>query len=302
MRLSVGHAACAQGAAGDQIRSEALTLSRLVDMQGHRLVVSEMARLFSRYGNLTYELTKREIGERFAGQAIGALWAIMHPLMLMAVYVFVFSYIFRARFGETAELPRNYVVFLLSGLICWLAFQEALAKAPTVILASRNLVKQIVFPIEVLPIKSVLATLPGIVIGVSFTAIYSLVYAGVPSTILLVPPLVAAQLMAMAGMTYFLSAIGVYLRDLKDFVVALLAIGIFIHPIIFVPTAIPPWFEYFFYLSPISYFVWAYQDAIFYGRIAHPWAWVVIFAGSPLLWYAGYRTFRALRIYFGNAI
>jgi lipopolysaccharide transport system permease protein len=284
------------------IRSNVLTLSRLADMQGHRLVVGEMARLFSRYGNLTYELTKREISERFAGQAIGALWAIGHPVMLMAVYVFVFSYVFRARFGETVELPRNYVVFLLSGLTCWLAFQEALAKAPTVILASRNLVKQIVFPIEVLPVKSALATLPGIVIGVGFTAAYSLAYASVPLTILLLPPLVAAQLMAMAGLTYLLSAIGVYLRDLKDFVIALLAIGVFVHPIIFVPNAIPAWLEYLFYLSPISYFVWAYQDAMFYGHIAHPWAWIAVFAGSPLLWYAGYRTFRALRIYFGNAI
>lgn len=279
-----------------------MTLSRLVDIHGHRLVIGEMARLFSRYGNLTYELTKREISERFAGQAIGALWAIAHPLTLMAVYVFVFSYVFRARFGETAELPRNYVVFLLSGLTCWLAFQETLAKAPTVILASRNLVKQIVFPIEVLPAKSALATLPGTVIGIGFTLVYSLLFAGLPASALLIPPLIAAQLMAMAGMAYVLSAVGVYFRDLKDFITALLAIGIFVHPIIFVPTAVPVWLEYLFYLSPISYFVWAYQDAIFYGHIAHPWAWVAVFAGSPLLWYAGYRTFRALRIYFGNAI
>jgi lipopolysaccharide transport system permease protein len=278
-------------------------LAKLSDLRGHRLVAGELWQLATRYRYLTLELTKREITERYAGQVFGSLWAVGHPLILMAIYVFVFSYVFRTSFGGTPELPRSYTVFLLSGLVPWLAFQEAIAKSPMVVLSNRNLVKQIVFPIEVLPATAALSTIPTAVVSFAFLAIYSLTTTAVlPWTMLLLPVALAAQAAAMAGVAYALSAIGVYFRDLKDFIAVFLSIAIFVHPIIFVPGTLPGWVEYAFYLSPFSYMIWVYQDICFYGAILHPVAWIAFLAGSALTLYAGYRLFRGLRISFGNAI
>ena len=263
----------------------------------------ELITLFKRRGRLIYELTKREISERYSGQVFGALWTIGHPLLLTLVYIFIFGFVFRARVGGTIDMPLDYTAYMLSGIIPWLVFQKALGKASTVIIANANIVKQVIFPLEVLPVKSVLATIVTEIVFLFLLIIYTLIMNHtLPWTSVFLPVLILFQTLGMIGMSYLFSSIGVYFRDLKDFVLVFLSIAFFILPILYLPESIPSAIRPVLYLNPLSYMIWCYQDILYFGQFAHPWAWVVFLLGSLFVFIFGFRVFRRLKTMFGNVL
>ncbi len=263
----------------------------------------ELILLLTRHRRLTYELAKREIGERYSGQFFGTLWAIGHPLLLTLVYVFIFGFVFRARVGGTLDMPLDYTAYMLAGLIPWLAMQESLGKASTIIISNARIVKQVIFPIDVLPVKSALATLATFVVFLVLIAIYTLFTSHtLLLTYLLVPVLFVFQALAMIGVTYIISTVGVYFRDIKDIIQVFLTIAFFVLPILYLPESIPAAVRPILYLNPVSYLVWCWQDILYFGRFAHPWAWAVFLPGSLFLFVFGYRFFRKFKPMFGNVL
>ncbi len=256
-----------------------------------------------KHRQLAWEMTLREIRDRYAGQAFGSLWVIGHPLFLMAIYLVIFNFIFPGRVGGTYEMPRNLTTYILSGLVPWLTFQDVLSRAPMAISSSANLVKQVVFPVEILPIRTVLSALPNLFIGILILAGYMLYKEhSLPWTFFLFPVAVAIQVVAMAGVAYLFATIGVYFRDLKDIVTVFNAANLFMMPVLFTPGVLPGWIEAVFYLNPFSYMVWCYQDLFYYGRFEHPWAWIVFALGSLLLLTASAKLFLKTRSMFGNVL
>jgi lipopolysaccharide transport system permease protein len=274
----------------------------LIDWNGHRIVVGEIARLLKRHRELIWELTKRDIRDRFVGHVFGVIWAVGHPLFLMALYVFLFAYIFPARFGSAFDVPRDFTLYILAGLIPWLTFQEVLGRSVSVISSNASLVKQIVFPIEVLPIKAVLASSLSQLIATTILLLYALAKGSLSIIVLLLPGLFLVQLLAMIGVCYLLSAVGVFFRDLKDIIQVFCTANLFLQPILYIPGQISSVFAQVFYLNPFSYMVWCYQDAVFYGQIKHPLAWIIFILGSLALFYLSYRLFRRMKISFGNVL
>jgi len=259
--------------------------------------------LFTVHRQLTLEMARRELRDRYLGQVFGILWALLHPLLLMGVYVVVFAFIFKVRLGGTADLPLNYTVYLLSGLIPWLTFQESLAKSSTVIPSNANLVKQVIFPVEVLPVKGVLASLATqTAFLVLLTGYVLAAYGFVPVTYLLTPVLMLLQALFMIGAAYLVSAVSVYFRDIKDLVQVFAATGVYLIPAFYLPESVPRAFRPVLYLNPLSYLIWCYQDLLFYGRFEHWWAWVVLPPTAVGFFYVGYRVFKGLRTMFGNVL
>jgi len=221
----------------------------------------------------------------------------------MGIYVFIFAVVFKIKIGGTSEMPLDYTTYLLSGLIPWLCFQESMAKGVGVIVANASLVKQVVFPVEILPIKGVLATLPNML--VSLVILVSYVFAthhSLPATFLLIPVLIIFQILAMVGVSYILSAVGAYFRDLKDFVQVFSVAGIYLVPIFYLPSLVPDLFRPLLYLNPFSYLIWCYQDALYFGRFEHWWAWIVFMTLSLGVFYTGYRVFSKVKVFFGNVL
>lgn len=277
--------------------------SGLLDPGAHWQATRELLSLLTRHRQLTWEMTKREVTEKHAGQMLGGVWAVLHPLVLMGVYVFVFAFVFRAKIGGTRELPLDYTAYLLSGLIPWLAFQEALSKGAVAILNNASLVKQVVFPIEVLPVKGVLSVLPSQLVSVAVLVAYVAVsYGSLPWTYLLIPVLLALQVLAMVGVCFVLAPVGAYFRDLSELVRVFSFAGMYIVPIFYLPAWVPGVFEPVLYANPFSWLVWCWQDALYFGRIEHPWAWVAMASSSVLVFYAGYRLFRKLKSMLGNIL
>lgn len=263
----------------------------------------EIAELMTRYRTLTLALAKREISERYAGQFFGTLWAFGHPLALILVYIFVFGSVFKIRVGGTVDMPFDLTTYMLAGIVPWLSFQESMSKASTVIIANSNIVKQVIFPIEVLPVKGALASLTTEIIFLVFTMIYMLIaYHTLPLTFALVPVLILIQLMGMIGVSYFLSATGVFFRDIKDVVQVFCTIAFYLMPILYLPTSFPESMNWILYANPFSHMVWCFQDLIYFGRFAHPWSWLVFGLLCLLSFIIGYRFFRKFKIMFGSMI
>jgi lipopolysaccharide transport system permease protein len=221
----------------------------------------------------------------------------------MGVYVFIFAYVFKQKIGGTVELPLDYTTYLLCGLIPWLSFQESMNKSASVIVGYSNLVKQVVFPIEILPVKGVISSFLTQLITTAILIAYVLISHGsLLWTYVLIPVLFFFQLLAMIGVSYVFSSVGVYFRDLKEFVQAFGTIGLYIMPIFYLPDQVPRIFQPLLYLNPFSYVAWCYQDVFYFGRFEHPWAWAVFIVLSIVIFSLGYRVFRKLREMFGNVL
>jgi lipopolysaccharide transport system permease protein len=263
----------------------------------------ELFVLLTRHRQLTIEMAKREIADRYSGQVFGLLWAFGHPLTVMLVYVFIFRFVFSIKIGGTVEMPLDYSAYLLSGLIPWLAFSEAMNKACTVVAGNATLVKQVIFPLEVLPVKGSLATLAtALIFFLLLLGYIVLALKVVPWTFLLLPVLILLQVLAMIGVSYTLSAIGVFFRDIKDFVQVFSVVGVYLMPAFYLPALVPAIFRPLLYLNPFSYMIWCFQDAIYFGRLEHRLAWIVFPLSSLVIFVLGYRFFRKLRPMFANVL
>lgn len=270
----------------------------------HLRAFQDIILLLTSHRQLTWEMTKREICDKYAGQVFGTLWVIGHPLIIMAVYVLVFAFVFKFRMeAVNIKISLDYTTFLLSGLLPWLCMQEILNKSSGAILQEKNLVKQIVFPIEILPVKCVLATLPTLLItSIILVAYVVLKHRVLPWTYTLLPVLIIFQSFGMIGIAYILSSIGVFLRDLKDIIQVFTFVSIFVLPIFYIPDQTPPLFYKVLYLNPFSYMVWCYHDVCYYGDFIHWWAWPVFAGFSLLTFYLGYRLFYKFKHMFGNVL
>jgi lipopolysaccharide transport system permease protein len=256
-----------------------------------------------RYRQLIVEMTRRELMDRYAGQMLGAAWAIAVPLLTMAVYVFAFMVLFRGRLGPTDD-GHAYAAYVLAGIVPWLVLQDVLMRATVSVSGSASLVKQIVFPTEILPLKVVLATIPTLLVG-TLVVVVAAATAGMGSAlgiVVLLPISVVLLLLSCTGLAYTLAAIGVFLRDLKDIVAVLLPIGFFVHPIIYPPQQVPGWLNRIFDFSPFTHIIGCFRDALIDGTVTRPWSWLISIITALVLTVVGWRVFRMLRASFGNAL
>jgi len=263
-----------------------------------------LIQIYTRHRQLAWEMFKRDVTDRYAGQMLGPLWAIGHPLFLMGIYVIVFTYIFAMRTGGSSyDFPLDYPTYILSGLIPWMAFQESMNRGSLAVLENSDLVKQVVFPLEILPLKGLSSALLMQGVATLFLIVYVVVkFYYLPITYVLLPLLFLVQFMAMTGISYILASVGAFVRDLKDIVQVFCVACFYCIPVLYFPNWMPSWIQKVLMLNPFSYMVWCYQDACFYGRIEHPWAWPIFFGLSFLVFYVGHEIFQRLKPLFGNVL
>jgi lipopolysaccharide transport system permease protein len=254
-----------------------------------------------KHRELTLTMAKRDFLDRYAGQVFGMYWGIAHPLLILSVFVFLFGVIFKAKVGGTVSVPFGYTVYLFSGMIPWLCFQEVMNKASLAITANANLVKQVIFPLEVLPVKIVLGSLPGHMVSIGFMTVYAAVaYRFLPWTYVLLPVLVLVEILFAVGVAFFLASFGVFFRDTKDLIQFFTFIGVYLSPIVFLIEWVPGSFRLIIYANPLSHMIWCFQDICYYGRFLHPISWLVFFGTAFLVFFLGARTFVSLKSHFGN--
>lgn len=276
-------------------------LRKLFAVQRHVAVLLNLVRIMVRHRELTLTLAWQEIRERHVGQFFGMAWSVILPAFLMAIYIFAFVYIFKGQLSDDVGMNKSYAEYLISGLLGWLVVSDGIIRGVTMVTSNATLVKQVVFPIEILPLKSVLATLFSHMIFVVIFIAYAVIKSGtILPTYGLVPVLLAIVGLGLSGAGFIISAISVFVRDVREVVGVLTAAGIYMTPVLYPPGMLSPPVEAALNLNPLSHLIHCYHDALFYGTFVHPWSWLISAMMSLILFYLGFRLFRRLSHGFGE--
>lgn len=239
-----------------------------------RLEMLQLHASLWRHRRLVVELARREVVERTAGQALGVAWSLVVPLVQIAVYLFVFVVVLRARLSLPAPEGRDYASYILIGLVPWLALQDIVARSAVLGPGHRSVLKQTVFPADVLPAKTVAAALFPFLISLAGILVFMSARGGLSVGTLLLLPAMVLLVGWMMTLAYALATIGVFFRDIKDVASLVMFAATYLAPIVYEPSAVPAAFRPLILLNPFSWILWCFQDAGFYGEVLHPWAWL----------------------------
>lgn len=277
-------------------------MARMISAQdSRRLVWRPLWELPGRF-ELIRSLTGRELAARYRGSALGVVWAMLTPAVMISIYTFIFAGIFGARFGERGT-AWDYALYLFCALLPWTAFQDSLQVSSNVIVTHANLVKRVVFPLEALPVAQVLAALATQMLGtVVLLAATLVIRREVHASLLWLPALVLPQLILMLGAAWLVASLGVFLRDTGQVVGLLLVAWMFLTPIIYPEQIVPARYQSFINANPFTPLVRNYRRIILEG--APPdWAGLAYFTGFALaVFVCGYWWFAKTRKNFADVI
>lgn len=251
-----------------------------------------------RYRGLLATLVVRELKARYRGSALGFVWSLLNPLLLLGVYSFVFGFVFDQR----SELVDPYALFLITGLFPWVWVNTSLIEGTVSLSANAGLIRKAVFPVELLPIVPVIANLVHFLLALPVIAGAMLIGRYLGNEVsgleaLLLPLVVLLQLPLVSGLALGLAALNVHFKDVRDLLVNLLQLLFFLTPILYplewvgfpvLATAIR-------WANPFTPFTLAYQDLLFRGAVPEASLWLHMAAWSAIAWVAGAWLFGRLR-------
>jgi lipopolysaccharide transport system permease protein len=209
----------------------------------------------SLYANrsLLRSLVIRDIETRYRGTMLGFLWAVVYPLMMLAVYAFVFGGVFNARWGSGGDM-KDFVLMLYCGLIVHALFSETLTRSPAAVLSNPSYVKKVVFPLELLPISHLASAIFNTLIGLGLLCVFLLIqHQSIPPTALYVPLVFIPLLLLTAGLAWFLAAIGVFFRDVGQMIGVAMSVLLFLSPVFYPASSAPALAKKLIYLNPLTY-------------------------------------------------
>jgi lipopolysaccharide transport system permease protein len=235
---------------------------------------------------------------------MGLAWSLFHPLVMLAIYTFVFSIVFRARWPGIADgSTADFALLLFVGMILHGLFAECVNRAPGLILSNPNYVKKVVFPLEILPCVAMGSAVfhGGISLGVMLLA-QLVTHGTLPWTIVLIPFVLLPLLWATLGIAWFLSALGVYIRDIVQTTGIITTILLFISPVFFPVAAVPQEFQTWLKLNPLTFVIEAGRNVLIFGHTFDFIAWTWYALGGLSLAWAGFWWFQKTRRGFADVV
>lgn len=248
-------------------------------------------------------LAKRDAFGRYRGSALGIAWSFFHPLLMLTVYTFVFSGVFKARWTDGVGSTSEYTLVLFAGLLLFTLFAECLNRAPSLILANVNYVKKVAFPLEILPWVVFGAALFHMLITLCVWLLFYVVLFGAPpTTALLLPVVLMPFALTIMGLIWLLAALGVYLRDVGQIVGITTSALIFMSPIFYPITKLPENIRPLLYLNPLTLAVEQVRDVLMWGK-APDWVQfgVYMICGAAIAC-AGFAFFQKTRKGFADVL
>jgi lipopolysaccharide transport system permease protein len=263
----------------------------------------EILRSVYRDRSLLFALAKRDVSDDYVEHSLTKGWPIIHPLVVMGVYLFVFTYIFPSRINGPIHINTNSSVYLMAGIIPWIVTAQVMGRSLTSVVNNAVIVKQMAFPLEFLAIKTLAAPLFSGAISLVFLIAYATYLtngACLPAYVIGIPVLLIITVTFLLGITLLFSCVQVFVRDFREFINIVLAIGLFIHPILYFPDAIPEAIKPVLFFSPFTYLLFCWQDVMFFGEMVHPIAWLVTPILALVMLILGSRVFVASKSHFGD--
>jgi lipopolysaccharide transport system permease protein len=267
----------------------------------HRRIWRPLLELPAR-ADLIFTFARRDLVGRYKGSALGIAWAVLTPIVMIAIFTFIFAGIFGARFGAS-DSHWDYALYLFCGLLPWSMFQESVQQSATTIVAHANLVKRVVFPLETLPAAQAFAALGNQLFAtVALLIGIILIRQNLQLTSLWFPLLLIPQLLFALGAAWLVASLGVFLRDIAQGVTLLLMAWMYLTPIIYPESIVPERFRWFVNANPFTTLVRSYRN-IFLDGVAPDWRGLAYFTAVALVvFFVGYWWFARTRKNFADVI
>lgn len=214
-------------------------------------------------------MVKRDVVGRYRGSVLGLVWSFLHPLFMLLVYLFVFGVVFQIKWGLDPQTgDKAFGVILFSGLILHALLAECLVRSPGIIVTNTQFVKKVVFPLEVFPLMIVSTAFFHFCIGFLLLLIFNaLAHGTVHATILLAPVVLLPIVFLALGISWFLSSIGVFVRDVGQITGILATVLLFLCPIFYPLEAVPEHLRWLLYFNPLTLIVEQFRNIVIFGRI-----------------------------------
>jgi len=255
-----------------------------------------------RYRQLLRRLTIREVENQFRGSLLGKLWAAIVPLFMLSMYTFVFGVVLQVRWpGEENHLRVALLYFV--GLIAFNFLFECINRAPTLLLENVAYIKKVIFPLEVLPWVIVGAGLVRVAVSSAILLAFYFVIDGLPPPAVVVIPLLVVPLaMITLGLAWFLSALGVYLRDIRQAMTVVAPATMFLSPIFFPLSEVPEPFRSLLYINPLTFVIDSTRSALFLGTWPSWLGLTFYFGVAWIVAWTGYAWFMSVRRGFADVL
>lgn len=265
--------------------------------------IFEMFLSLWRNRQLIVQMTKREVIGRYRGSIMGLAWSFFNPLLLLAVYTFVFSVVFKARWGTGTSSKTEFALLLFAGMIVHGLFSECVNRAPALILANVNFVKKVVFPLEILPVVALGSALFHAAISLAVLLAFSFVlHLSLSWTIMLLPFVLLPLLLLTLGAAWFLSATGVYVRDIAQITGLFTTVLMFLSPVFYPASALPSKYQTLLHLNPLTTLIEGTRSVLIFGDLP---SWTLlggVYVASSLIAYFGFAWFQKIRGGFADVV
>lgn len=253
--------------------------------------------------SLIYNLAKREVIGRYRGSVMGLLWSFFNPVLMLAVYTFVFSVIFQARWASGSDSKTEFALVLFAGLMVYNLFAECLNRSPSLVLSNVNYVKKVVFPLEILPVVAMGSAAFHLLISLLVWLIFYLIFFGVPqATIVWLPVILIPFFLMILGLSWFLASIGVYLRDVAQIIGVMTTALLFLSPIFYPITVLPEKYQLIMHFSPLTFIVEQARDVMIWGKGMDWSTWTIYLLLAAVIAWLGFAWFQKTRKGFADVL
>ena len=254
---------------------------------------------------LIAQMTKRDVVGRYKGSAMGLAWSFFNPVFMLVVYTFVFSVIFKSRWGGAGgdDSKTQFAVLLFVGMLVMSLFSDVLNRAPGLILGNVNYVKKVVFPLEVLPVIAVgVALFHSLVsLGVLLAA-FALFNGYLHWTLVFIPLVLMPLVILSTGLAWMLASLGVFLRDVGQFVGIVTTGLMFLAPVFYPITAVPENFRPYIMANPLTFIIEQAREVLIWGH-QPDWLGLGIYTViATIVAWAGYAWFQKTRKGFADVL
>jgi len=255
--------------------------------------------------HVTGQLAWREVVGRYRAARLGLLWSILTPLLMLVVYTFVFSVIFRARWNPAVpESKTLFALTLFCGLLVWTVFADVVARAPTLVVLNPNYVKKVIFPLEVLTVAALGGALFNLLVGLGVWAAGLAIFEWrlPPVTFLYLPAVLLPVCLLTLGVSWVLASLGVFIRDIGPAVQVALQLLFFGTPIFYRIEVVPEPYRSIMYLSPLTQAVEAARRVMMLGYPPEWKGWVLSLVASAAAALLGYAFFMKSKRAFADVL
>lgn len=255
-------------------------------------------------GQMIYNFFKINLKDRYLASKLGAMWAILNPIIMLSVFTFIFGFVYQARLPG-ASTTLSYVVWLVSGYGPWLAISEGILNSSNAVVSNSGIVKNMAFKVELLPIASILVSIVPLLVSLGFLLLLMVCDGNYPTWhAFLVLPIIAIMYFFMFGLGFFLSAITVFIRDLLIVLPNILMMILFVSPIFYTLSSMPKIIQITSMANPFYILTEAFRQVLVYHALpvslVYELIYVLLFAAG--LFFVGVQRFRMVKGYFSSVM